>query len=172
MNSSDINLGSILLIPLLLLMLGAQSRFFAYLPVRGVTVQLLPIVAITWGIWRGDAGAVALAFIGGMLIDFNSIAPNGANALALIFAVLGILPLRQILKTNRAVAPFLLACVGMFLFLLLHHILLQLFGYDVGRAWSQLPITIGVHAIIIFVVYWILRTFGRVTGTRQSDLLL
>lgn len=167
------NLGSLFLLPFLVVLVALQSRFFAYLPVNdNVIIQILPIVTIAWALWRGGAAALVVGCVAGLLIDFNSIAPLGSSALPLVLAVCVLLPLRTLLIHSRLVAPVLLTLITLFVWLLVHHVVLILSGYDIGSAFGRLPATLAVHTVGVLLLYWLLRGFGRIIGRRQSDLAM
>jgi rod shape-determining protein MreD len=65
----------------------AQTSGMLYLPPRWPRPDVVLVLALAWGFRRGRGEGVALALLGGLLLDLASVGPLGLHTLALGLAV-------------------------------------------------------------------------------------
>ena len=157
-------------LPVAIILAMLQAVFFSYVPVLGVTIQVLPAFVIAWALLRGrgSADTVIFAFCAGILVDLLSIGPLGLTAISLMIAVVALFPIQANVETSRVILPIMLAGVAMLTFLLANLLMLQLGNYDIS--WNTIriiPQTVIVHALFILPVYWLVTFISRLIGFQR-----
>lgn len=150
----------------MLLLAALQITFFAYFPVGGVTIQLIPIFVIAWALWQGSAETMIAAFFGGIILDLLSVTPLGLSSCALLLALVAMLPLQTSWRSNRFLAPFLLSILAVITFQLAHYLLLGMVGYRfLQEVVVFFPTYVVLHTLLVIPIYWLMiglsATFGR-----------
>lgn len=163
-SQNALNLAPLLALPVLFPLVVLQGTVFAYVPIGGVVVQAAIVVTLVVALWRDSAESIIWAFVAGLLIDLNSIAPLGSTAIALIVAVIAIAPFRNNLAYNRVLLPLLLTGGMLFIFQLTTIITFRLSGSPTNADWVTLmPNRILIHTLIIVPIYWIVRSMTAVS---------
>lgn len=160
-----------LAIPLLLLLGVVQTAVLPRFPVLGYVPQLLFLVALAWGSLRGVNEGLLWAFVAGFCQDLFSATPMGVTSLTFMIAVFVAIMASQVFPSNRFFLPFLQAAVATLVFLLLHFLVLRMFGYGLGwaTAVAYAPLII-LHSVLILPIYWVLDSLINTFRPRRVQL--
>ena len=160
-----------LAIPLMMVLAIVHAAVLARFPVLGVVPQISFLAALSWGLLHETEEGLIWAFIGGLFVDFLSIAPLGSSSLAWVISILLVLQLVQVFPTSRFVLPTLAAALGTLLYLTLYFLMLLIFDFapSLETLAALLPLSI-LHAILILPVYWIMYTLKGRWLPRQVEI--
>ncbi len=160
-----------LAVPLMVVLTVLQTAVLPYFPLFDVTPSLPFLVALAWGLLRGQNEGVVWAFIAGFFMDLFTAAPVGGLALTYTIAVLAASVINDVLPTNRTVVPMLLAAIATIIQQLLYAIFLAIFGYSIVQvmAASLLPIVL-LHTFLILPIYWLLYLLQRAAWPKPVEV--
>lgn len=149
-------------VPVMLVMAVLQTAVFPRFPVLGMVPQLAFLVALSWGLQRGETEGALWAFVAGIAVDLFSAGPMGLTALAYVTAVFIASFLIQRLPQSRLFMPALMGGVATFIFLLIYIIGLRVLGYTPNlQALSALLPLIYLHTGLILPIYWLIYLFDN-----------
>lgn len=149
-------------IPLLTVLAVLETAVLSRLPLFGQIPQLPFLVALSWGLLRDLEEGVIWAFVGGLIVDLFSVGPTGLTALVWLISIALALLLAQSFPSSRVILPVLISALATILYLVLHMLLLRLFGYQttLAMAAALLPVAL-LHAVLILPVYWLMYTVEK-----------
>jgi rod shape-determining protein MreD len=123
-----------------------ELTIFDHLRIGGAQPHPVLVLGIVWGTAIGLEGGLAVAFVGGLLLDTLAQRPLGSSAFALLLAVGGACVLGAWLGRIKLIAPV----IAVFLFSFVYSIvLLGILGALSGPA----PITDPVGSVLPGAVY-------------------
>jgi len=149
-------------IPLFILIAAVQATLLSKLTLFEQSLQLTALLPICWAVLRGPEEGIVWGFIAGIALDFYSIGPTGAHAIAIMLAV-GAITLAQLgLPFNHYWLPPLLGGIGGALYLATYAVLLQVSGYTTDWAiFNDIILFTLAQAVLTIPAYWSLYTLRR-----------
>ncbi len=158
-------------IPLLTVLAVLETAVLSRIPLMGQVPHLPFLVALSWGLLHDLEEGVTWAFVGGFIVDLFSIGPTGLTALVWMLGIALAILIAQLFPDSRVVLPVLVSAVGTMLYLVLHMLLLRLFGYQTTLAMTStlLPLA-ALHAVLILPVHWLMYTVIRRVQPRRVQI--
>ncbi len=114
------------------------------------------VFLFVWSAVRSVRESLVWVFFAGILLDVLALDPFGTNALSLVIVVLLAGLARQRVLHANVLIPIALVAAST----IIHGIVLAALRGDMPAGWF-LPLQALVHALLIPVIYFILRVFGR-----------
>lgn len=158
-------------IPLMTVLAVLETAVLSRLPLFGHVPQIPFLVALSWGLLHDLEEGITWAFVGGLILDLFSVGPTGLTAVVWMLGVTLALYIAQTFPTSRVLLPVLVAAVSTVMVLMLHFMLLRLFGYQTTWAMAVplLPLA-ALHAILILPVYWLMYTVDKRLWPRRVQI--
>jgi rod shape-determining protein MreD len=155
-------------VPLMAGLALLQSALFSRLPLGGIQLVLLLIIAYT--LIAGVQEGLLWAFIGGLFLDLFSLSPVGATSLAYMGTVLAIAMVRRSLPPGPVLLPLLMTAMGTAVYFFIYLALLSLSGQPVNwQATGVTPVVLW-HTLLILPLYWSLSGLRRLFKPRQIEM--
>ncbi len=158
-------------VPLMGVLLLLQASVLPYLPVLGLTPQLLLLVVISWTLLHGLEAGCVWAFVAGMFLDLFGIPPLGSTSLTFIIVVFVVYGIQNALPPHRFFVPVLTGAAGTFAYLLLNFSLLRLLGFELPWAEAAAigPLIV-LHSLLILPIFWISYRLDRLANPRRVQI--
>lgn len=121
-----------------------------------VSPDFVLVFLFVWSASRGVRESLFWVFFAGILLDVLALDPFGANALSLAVVVLLAGLARQRVLHANILIPIALVAVAT----VVHGVVLAALRGEVPDGW-YIPIQALVHALLIPVIYLVLRVIGR-----------
>lgn len=161
----------VLSIPVMLGLGIIQTAILPRLPILGVMPQLGLLVAVAWGLSRDIPEGAVWGFVAGFFYDLFSISPMGANALAIMTAVVAVTLIRERLPSSRFFLPMLLSAFSMLVYLLVYSIIVALLGQIITANTASTWLTIiFVHGLLILPIYWPIYQLEQFLNPRRVEV--
>ncbi len=159
-------------IPLLTVLAVLETAVLVRLPLLGQVPQLPFLVALSWGLLRDLEEGVTWAFVGGFIVDLFSVGPTGLTPLVWMLGIGLAVFIAQSFPSSRVIIPVLVSALATLLYLVLHVLLLPLFGYQTTLAMTAalLPLA-ALHAVLVLPVYWFMYTVDRRLWPRRVQMM-
>lgn len=155
------------LIPVLLVLAVLQTAVLSRLPIYGLTLNLVFLVVLAWGLLHGLNDGIALSFVAGLLLDLFSVSPMGITSLAMMTAVFAAIWVQQALPQERFFLPLALAGFATLVFLFVYFLFLRLLSQPAAFAvlMTRAPLAL-LHTAVFLPVYWLLYALDRTLRPR------
>lgn len=142
----------------ILLVLAALAQATVMPRINPVPVypDFVLVFLFLWSASRSVRESLVWVFLAGILLDVLALDPLGANALALVIVVLLAGLVRQRVFHANVLIPMALVAVAT----VIHGVVLGALRGDLPVGWF-IPLQALIHALLIPVIYLILRVFGR-----------
>jgi rod shape-determining protein MreD len=145
-----------------------QSALFSRLPLGGIQLVLLLIIAYT--LMAGVQEGLLWAFIGGLSLDLFSLSPLGATSLAYMGAVLAITLVQRSLPPGPVLLPLLMTAMGTAVYFFIYLALLNLAGHPVNWQATGVTTVVLLHTLLILPLYWSMMWLRRLFKPRQIEM--
>jgi rod shape-determining protein MreD len=157
-----------LAVPLMATLALLQSAVFSRLPISGLQLLLLIVIAHT--LLEGPQEGILWAFVAGICLDLFSLSPVGATSLAYMGTVLAIALIQRNLPANRVLLPLLLAALGTAVYFFIYLLILSLLGYPVNWQATGVTTVIILHTVLILPLYWLMAWLRRLFKPRRVEI--
>jgi cell shape-determining protein MreD len=155
-------------VPLLATLALLQSAVLSRLPLGGL--QILLLVVIARAMMEGMPEGLLWAFVGGIWLDLLSLSPVGGTSLAYMSTVVAIVLVQRNLPQSPLVLPLLLAPLGTAVYFFVSLSILSLLGFPVNwQATGVTPALLG-HTIAILPLYWLMMSLRRLWRPRRVEI--
>jgi len=165
-----------LILPFILFILVAlQSSLFPYIPIVGITIQIVPVFLIGLALYRATPELLICAFFAGILLDLLSLVVLGSSTLSLLCALIVIYPFSRAIERYRLFSSFVLGIIGMLVYFFANNLTLRFMGYSLDwNTMAIVPRSAFIHAVGAVIVSLIFSggsdLFSRNTRRNRSFL--
>lgn len=141
---------------LLLVVALVQATILPRINPISVYPDLVLVLLFVWSSARGPREALLWVFFAGLLLDVLALDLFGTNALALVIVVLLAGLVHQRVLHANVLIPILLVAVAT----VVHGVVLGLLRGELPSGWF-IPLQAAMHAILVPVIYLVLRVTDR-----------